>query len=85
MTGPAIEGRKAIAEMLSLICGIIVSPKAVDRLADRRRHPLPLHGYMGRRWAFEEELRAWWIQVNFRARQLRECATQGSAGNTGSE
>lgn len=67
----AIEGRKAIAVALTAICGVAVSVYAVDRLSERRRHPLPLHGYMGRRWAFESELRAWWEAVDAKARQIR--------------
>ena len=61
---PAIEGRTKIAQALSGIMGVPVSPWAVDRLSERRRSPLPLHGYLGRRWVFLSEVQTWWEETD---------------------
>jgi hypothetical protein len=58
----AIDGRTAIAQALSGICGAPVSVHQLDRLETRAVHPLPLHGYQGRKWAFLDELQTWWSE-----------------------
>lgn len=69
-TEAAIEGRKGIAVVLSQIMGIETSEKAVDRLMERRRHPLPVRGYIGRRWAYRSELEAWWSEMDEYGRRI---------------
>ena len=56
----AIEGRPTIAQALSGIMGVPVSVYQLDRLECRAVHPLPLHGYSRRKWAFVSELQIWW-------------------------
>lgn len=73
---PAIEGRAAIAQALSGIMGVPVSLKALDCLIDRRRHPLPVHGYPGRKWAFLVELQEWWADVDECGRRERDEVTE---------
>lgn len=60
----AIEGYVAIAQTLSGIMGAPVTRWQVSRLMDRRRHPLPVRGYIGRRWAFLTELQEWWAEMD---------------------
>jgi len=65
------EGRVAISQALSGITGAPVSVHQVDRLEARSQHPLPVRGYMGRKWANVDELQAWWEEE----RQRVEVAT----------
>ena len=55
-----LNGRIAIAQALSGITGVPVSVHQVDRLEARGHDPLPVKGYMGRKWAALDELQAWW-------------------------